>query len=268
MIPLEKSEKLEADYEAWLAPSRQELEDHLAGYLTNEKSDWIAQKHREAIQELLFPTCHGKCVYCEREPDTLEIDHFYPKKVPEFRNKAFLLSNLLPCCGKCNKAKAQRFSHDDHEMLDPYKVTEIREHLALDLESLDLEGISGKGTATTTILAKSLNVTIDNLGKRKQAAKYLRRKEQANLDKSLTRLIEKRNNHELVVYGLTALLEKIDPSEPFTAVRATLLFAHEKFGALIRHLAEKDPEQLAPLQHMVRVKRHYCLGTIETSKSG
>ena len=56
MIPLRKTEPLIKACKNWVEENEDELPGHFKGYLRDQKSDWIRQKHREKIQSLLSGT--------------------------------------------------------------------------------------------------------------------------------------------------------------------------------------------------------------------
>ena len=261
MIVLHKATKRQTDYKQWLRPAKTSLMAKLQAYRKDKKKekDWITQANREKIQAFLFPTSSFKCAYCERLADILEIDHFYPKDDDLYADKAFDFNNLLPCCKKCNSVKGKRFEANGHEIIDPYVQRRLKQHLSLNTSNLKLTGTSGMGAATIEVMARSLNVKVDTLGKRRQTALFLRKEIARNMKLSLEKLEKKKDNHELVVYGLTELLDKILPSKAFTAVRASLLLHHPLFIALMAHLKSECPAGFTELQKMASHKKRYCL---------
>jgi len=50
MIPLRKTEALIKAYKNWFEENESELVSYFEGYMSDQKSDWIRQKHRKKIQ--------------------------------------------------------------------------------------------------------------------------------------------------------------------------------------------------------------------------
>ena len=66
-------------------------------------SDWATPRAKTILREALAAITHGKCAYCERNPGTLEIDHYVAKSVDS--DSAFVWENLFPACHECNFRK-------------------------------------------------------------------------------------------------------------------------------------------------------------------
>lgn len=70
------------------------------------------------VRQFLFELFGRKCVYCDDEPDEIEIDHVIPRS----KGGSDRISNLVPSCHKCNQAKSdvsiEEFLKDDPERLE------------------------------------------------------------------------------------------------------------------------------------------------------
>jgi uncharacterized protein (TIGR02646 family) len=121
------------------APEPRKLADHKTQWLANLQAliarygsyKAIPEAEREKgtlhykdneIKEALFRSSWDKCAYCECNPTEggyIEIDHFKPKsRYPEY---AFDWDNLLPSCGRCNKAKSD-YDTVKNEIVNPYDL--------------------------------------------------------------------------------------------------------------------------------------------------
>ena len=73
------------------------------------------------VRNYLYEKYGRKCVYCDAEVDRMELDHI----VPRSKGGSDRVSNLAPCCHKCNLEKGNmlidEFLKDDPERLEKIK---------------------------------------------------------------------------------------------------------------------------------------------------
>lgn len=96
-------------------------------------------KHRQ-IKEALVQMFHDKCAYCESKITHIDyghIEHFRPKSLREFYDKAVEWENLLLACGRCNgmEHKGVRFPNATQggPLIDP-SVETPDQHLKFDFD--------------------------------------------------------------------------------------------------------------------------------------
>ncbi|MDM8523861.1 HNH endonuclease [Desulfococcaceae bacterium HSG8] len=265
MIPLRKTEALIKAYKNWFEENESELVSYFEGYMSDQKSDWIRQKHRKKIQSLLSETSYGKCAYCERKPDegggNMEVDHFYPKKTEAFKGRAFDFDNLLPACKQCNTAKGQRYENSEgNEIINPYNEINMAVHLSLDQKTMRLNGVSEKGKAAVCILGKSLNTnSLIQGGRIAKGAMYKR----AEIRKCVTRKLElsrKHKQHTDVLFDhLKGLLELIGKRRACTATFATIILRHPVFKELVEFVKASAPSKYQELAKLIREAKPFCL---------
>lgn len=84
---------------------------------------WIRPDKRQRI----YARDHFKCVWCQRRPDRLTLDHFLPKSCGGSNSE----SNLLTSCTKCNYRRqdkpALEFAFEIAGPLFPGLVADIME---------------------------------------------------------------------------------------------------------------------------------------------
>ena len=137
------------------------------------------------LKQHLFDLFHGKCAYCESKVlhiSSGDVEHYRPKRKVEedpthsgYYWLAYDISNLLPCCEKCNRArgKMNRFpvagarayspgaplDSEHPEMLNPF-LDNPQEHLAFAPPIIEphkvvcvgtIEGLDRRGKETVTI---------------------------------------------------------------------------------------------------------------------
>lgn len=77
-------------------------------YSTKRKGEYYNySRYKQEIRE----DCLGRCVYCDAHeneaggPESMELDHFRPKKYKEFEHLVNDPNNLVLSCGPCNRLK-------------------------------------------------------------------------------------------------------------------------------------------------------------------
>jgi uncharacterized protein (TIGR02646 family) len=121
---LPEPQKLAANKVQWLKA----LQAAIAKYgsyqaIPNPERNRLIEHYKDPeITKTLFQSSHDKCAYCECNPTEggyIEIDHFKPKSL--YHENVFDWDNLLPACGRCNRAK---LDHDTvkEEIVNPYKL--------------------------------------------------------------------------------------------------------------------------------------------------
>ena len=71
------------------------------------KIDWATRSARKCLQNPLLEFSRGKCAFCEgvlNVTSLIEIEHYHAKTVRQ--GLVFHWPNLFPCCGICNRMKA------------------------------------------------------------------------------------------------------------------------------------------------------------------
>lgn len=257
MIPLGKKLEHRERYREWFQENEEKLMEDFSGYRDKKKKDWISQTNREQIQEILFRTSHEKCSYCERKPNKgggyIEIEHFYPKK--DYPDKVFDFDNLLPSCKQCNTAKSGK---DGSEILNPYNESSITPHLALDMKTMALKGISPKGKATVSALEASLNTKkFFKEGEIEQGALPERQNIQLTIEKKLDAIEKTKEEH--IFSQLKGLLEIIDEKEVLTATYATVILNHTGFNQFMTSFEKNEVQKYNELNTLVKEKSRFCL---------
>ncbi len=82
-------------------------------YLTTQRGTYYAdyQTYRQEIRE----DCLGRCVYCDSHEnetggqESMQLDHFRPKKYPEFDHLKNDPNNLVWACCGCNRLKSSHW---------------------------------------------------------------------------------------------------------------------------------------------------------------
>ncbi|CAN2043886.1 putative HNH nuclease domain-containing protein [Candidatus Magnetomoraceae bacterium gMMP-13] len=270
MIPLTKTKEDIENYENWYQKNRDELANHFEAYLKKQKSDWIKIKYREDIQSFLFGTSHEKCAYCERNPNDgggyLEIEHFYPKKI--YKDLAFNFKNLLPSCKQCNTAKGQKYKdEEDNEIINPYCEKNMSVHLALNLENMQINGISKNGKASVSILNKSLNTnrTLQD-GKIARGAVYKRIQIQERINKKLKLSENHKENKEVIFDELKDLLKLIDEKKTCTSVYSTVILQHPVFNELVEYIHINYESKYNILTSLIEKARQFTLHSNKSKK--
>ncbi len=265
MIRLNKPKKNKKEFEEWFENNREDLLERFNRYFHESSGDWIAQKYREDIQEMLFKTSYEKCAYCERKPNegggNLEIEHFYPKKMRKSMHLAFDYDNLLPSCKQCNTVKGMKYKdREGNEIINPYVEEDISIHLSLNPENMLIKGISCKGRATVAVLAKSLNTNrLLQDGKILKGALFKRLTIQEDLNKRL-HISRKHKKHLDVLFdGLKELLELIDKKNACAATYSSVILAHPVFEELLEYIREKDPLKCERLDNLISSAQEFCL---------
>lgn len=71
------------------------------------KIEWATRTARKCLQNPLLDLSRGKCAFCEgvlNVTSFIEVEHYHAKTIRQ--NLVFHWPNLFPCCGICNRLKA------------------------------------------------------------------------------------------------------------------------------------------------------------------
>lgn len=235
--------------------------DDILKSATKTPTDWIKQKHRNKIQEFLFPTSYLKCGYCERYPNKgggyLEIEHIVAKI--KDRKEVFLIENFLPSCKQCNTVKGKK---DSQNILNPYSENSFKNHLKLNLDTMKICGLSEEGKETIRILNLSINAKVFRIKKSTfNGAIIVRENIKKYIDKALSIKRKHRNNQtlECLFDELKALIELVNIEQENTSTYATYLFNNAIFKELIDFIKAKDKNKSTELNNLIKEKEKYCL---------
>lgn len=107
----------EYDFTKWLAKATAAAQEAVDAQAKGEKPKFKPSIWSE-IKIHLFELFHGKCAYCESKVlhvSSGDVEHYRPKKRviedpshPGYYWLAYDVSNLLPCCEKCNRVRGKR----------------------------------------------------------------------------------------------------------------------------------------------------------------
>ncbi|QPK01428.1 hypothetical protein IDM36_04625 [Enterobacter mori] len=113
-----------------------------------DKDSLTAHYRNQNIKDVLFPTSHNKCAFCECIPEDggnfIQIEHFYPKSL--YPHLCFSWDNFLPSCNKCNLAKST-LDTIVTPIVNPY-IVEPSDHIYVSLLKLKARDNSKLGEDT------------------------------------------------------------------------------------------------------------------------
>jgi uncharacterized protein (TIGR02646 family) len=107
----------EYDFTEWLAKATVATQEAVDAQAKGEMPEFKSSIWSE-LKLHLFELFHGKCAYCESKVlhvSSGDVEHYRPKKRviedpshPGYYWLAYDISNLLPCCEKCNRVRGKR----------------------------------------------------------------------------------------------------------------------------------------------------------------
>lgn len=122
------------DFSKWKDKANDATLEAITEHASGEKSNFKSSIWSE-LKLHLFDLFHGKCAYCESRVLHVasgDVEHYRPKKKveedpshPGYYWLAYDFNNLLPCCEKCNRARAK---------MNHFPVKEFRAYRPEDLE--------------------------------------------------------------------------------------------------------------------------------------
>jgi len=121
-----------------------------------ESKDFKKYYRSEEVKELLEDIYRKKCVFCEKKPESLDVDHYRPKaKVRGFDGKktspvkdendechpgyywlAYEITNLLLLCRECNRGKGGKYNKFPVQGIRIFKHPEDESQWRVDCERL------------------------------------------------------------------------------------------------------------------------------------
>ena len=184
------------------------------------------------ITSALSKMSHGKCAYCEKEEDPLEVEHYFCKH--KHSEQVVDWTNLLPVCHRCN---TQKSTHDceAEPIIDP-TVDDPKEHLIYANYRFYIRNESQKGECTIAYL---------NLWDTKTA--YKKRSDinddvDTFIENCINRLDSLAGNPPVYKETLRKLVKSLyrltNASHEYSAIYSTEILSHPRYGDLKRKLKD------------------------------
>lgn len=196
------------------------------------KNDGSSVWKEDYIKTRLLEMSHDKCCYCEcnvtEGGSYMEIEHFHPKG--QYPDEVVEWNNLLPSCKKCNIQKGE---HDTvgSPIINP-SIDMPQDHLKIRM-GFRFYGKDDMGEET--IEALDLNNQIKHTSPRHEVINEIENKigmlkSQAEDYLSLVQKTSLKKNK--LLRGVRELLEICQPTEPYSAFKATALLTNDCYSDL------------------------------------
>jgi uncharacterized protein (TIGR02646 family) len=207
---------------------------------------WSGKKY---IKEPLYAMTSGKCAYCEKKSENLEIEHYYCKK--EHSDKVVEWDNLLLACRACNGTGGKGEVDCDKEPIINPAEDDPQEHLIF--SNLLFIDRNHSVKARNTIKLLNLNRT----GPRKEEYSRIAADFYKQLDQFLIDVNDIQSKGEVEKSDFSrnfiALLQLAQRERQYSAVCATIMLQHPYYEELISKLNEIDlwTDEMAALNNNI-----------------
>ena len=213
--------------------------------LTQEVQAAKTAKYRESgsavwnesyIKDTLLRMSHDKCCYCECNVvaggSYMEVEHFHPKG--RYPDEVVDWDNLLPSCKKCNTQKGE---HDTiaEPIINP-AVDRPQDHLKIRV-GVRFKAKDYIGAGTIDVL--DLNNQVKHATPRHKIVQKIENKIEDLLDRTIdyvdsqNKTTRKKNK---LLNGVRGLLEICQPTEPYSAFKATALLTNDSYDDMKKRL--------------------------------
>ena len=211
---------------------REQYRDDIEKKKKDKNKKVTAVWREEYITSALSEMSCGKCAYCEKEADPLEVEHYFCKH--KYSERVVDWTNLLPVCHRCN---TQKSAHDceAEPIIDP-TVDNPKEHLSYDNFRFSNRNESQKGECTIAYLRlwdtdaswKRRKAIYEDVDERIEDCIY-----------RLNHLAEDKPVYKEILRNKIGKLYKLAHiSHEYSAIYATEILKHPHYGDLKRKLKE------------------------------